>query len=104
MPISTTKAASDNILNEVDDANLKEELRSRQNFFVDCQLERARRQVFNYAIENVNSSIVDEKLENFLNNSKFTPKINLAFAFNLEITEDIGFRKVFAHKSKTRLD
>ena len=46
-----TKVDTDNVLNEVDGAKLKEELRSCQHFFVDSQPERARHKVFNYATQ-----------------------------------------------------
>ena len=51
----TANVRSDNKTNEVDDANLKEELRQCQHFLGDSQLERARYKVFNDAIENVSA-------------------------------------------------
>ena len=50
-PIKSMNIDPDNIINEVDDANLKEELRSCQQSLVESELERARYKVFNYAVE-----------------------------------------------------
>ena len=52
-PIKTAIFEQDDIINEVDDANLKEKLSSYQQFLVDLGLERAGHKVFNYAIENI---------------------------------------------------
>ena len=51
-PINTANIDRDDIINKVDDANLKEEMRSFHHFFVDSELECARHKVFSYAIEN----------------------------------------------------
>ena len=50
--------------------NIKQELRSCQHFFVDSPREWARHKVFKYAIENLNTTIVDEKLDHLFNNLK----------------------------------
>ena len=52
----------------VEDHRLREELRSCQQFLVDSELERARHKVFNYAVETLNETIVNEKLDHFFNN------------------------------------
>ena len=64
-PIKTAMVEPENILYEVDDANLIEELRPFPPFLVDSELERARLKVFNYAVENINETVVDEKLDHF---------------------------------------
>ena len=69
-PIKIANVDPDDIINEVDHLDLKEELRSCQHFLVDSELERARRKVFNYAVENPNETIVNEKLDIFLNKLK----------------------------------
>ena len=82
----------EHIVGDVEDHSLREELRSCQHFLVDSKLERARHKVFNYAVETFNETIVNEKLDNFLNNLKFAEKMNLAFGFFLKNIEVGGFR------------
>ena len=103
-PIKTANVDSDDIINELDDANPKEELRSCQQFLVDSEIERARQKVFNYAIENLIAKIVDEKLDHFFNNLMCAAKGNLAVGFNLKNKEDGGFRYFYAHEINTLLD
>ena len=55
----------DDIITEVDDAILKEELRSCQHLPVVSKNERAGHQVFNHAIENLIGKTVDKKLDHF---------------------------------------
>ena len=94
----------EHIMADVEDESLREELRSRQQFFVDSELERARHKVFNYAVETFNETIVSKKLDRFFNNLKCAAKVNLPFGFILEITEDGGLRYFYAHKNNTLLD
>ena len=56
----------EHIVGDVEDHSLREELRSCQHFLVDSELERARHKVFNYAVEALNETIVNEKLDHFL--------------------------------------
>ena len=49
---------------------LKKELRSCQHFVRDFDFERVKHNVFNCAVENVNESLVNEKLDHFFFNSK----------------------------------
>ena len=83
---------------------VREELRSCQHFLVDSELERARHKVFNYAVETLNETIVNQKLDNFFNNLKCAAKVNLAFGFILRNIEDGRFRYFYAHEIKTLLD
>ena len=85
------------IVGDVEDHRLREELRSCQHFLVDSELERARHQVFNYAVETLNETIVNEKFDHFFNNLKCAAKVNLAFGFVLRNIEDGGFRYFYAH-------
>ena len=73
---------------DVEDHRLREELRSCQNFSVDSELESTRNKVFNYAVETLNETIVNEKLDHFFNNLKCATNVNLAFGFILKIIED----------------
>ena len=91
-------------MRDVEDHRLKEELRSCQHLLVDSELERARHKVFNYAVETLNETIVNEKLDLFFNNLKCAAKVNLAFGFILENMENGGFRYFYAHENNTLLD
>ena len=92
------------IVGDIVDQTLRQELRSCQHFLVDSELERARHKVFNYAVETLNETIVNEKLVLFFNNLKCAAKVNLSFGFNLKKIEDGGFRYFYAHENKTLLD
>ena len=89
---------------DVEDHAWREELRSCQHFLVDSELERARHKVFNYAVETLNETIVNEKIDHFLNNLKCAAKVNLAFGSILKNIEDGGFRYFYAHENNTLLD
>ena len=91
-------------MGDVEDHRLREELRSCQHFFVDSELERARDKIFNYAVETLNETIVNEKVDHFINNLKCAAKLNLAFDFNLKNIEDGGFRYFYAKENNTLLD
>ena len=92
------------IVGDVEDHMLREALRSCQHFLVDSQLESARHMVFNYAVEALNETIVNGKLDHFFNNLKCAAKLNLAFGFILKNIEDGGFRYFYAHENNTLLD
>ena len=94
----------EHIVGDVEDHRLREELRSCQHFLVDSELERARHKVFNYAIENLNAKIADEKLDHFFNNLKCAAKVNLDFGFILKNIENGGFRYLYAHENNTLQD
>ena len=94
----------EHIVGDVEDHSLREELRSSQHFLVDSELERARHKVFSYAVETLNETVVNEKLDHFFNNLKCAAKVNLAFGFILKNIEDGGFRYFYAHKKNTLLD
>ena len=94
----------EHIVGDVEDHSLREELRSCQHFLVDSELERARHKVFNYAVESLNETIVNEKLDHFFNNLKCAAKVNLAFGFILKNLEDGGFRYFYAYENSTLLD
>ena len=79
---------------DAEDQRLSEELPSCQYFLVDSELERARHKVFNYAVETLKETILNEKLDHFFNNLKCAAKVNLAFCFILKNLEDGGFRYI----------
>ena len=82
----------------------REELRSCQHFLMDSELERARHKVFNYAVETLNETIVNEKLDNFFNILECAAKVNLAFGFIWKNIEDGGIRHFYAYENNTLLD
>ena len=94
----------EHIVGDVEDEWLREELRSCQHFLVGSEFERVRHKVFNYTVETLNETIVNEKLDHFFNNLKCTAKVNLAFGFTLKIIEDGGFRYFYAHEINILLD
>ena len=94
----------EHIVGDVEDHRLREVLRSCQHFLVESELERARHKVFNYAVETLNKTIVNEKLDYFFNISKCAAKANLAFGFIVKNIEDGGFRFFYAYENNTLLD
>ena len=94
----------EHIVGDIEDERLREELRSCQHFLVDSEIERARHKVYNYAVETLNETIVNEKLDHFFNNLKCALKVNLAFGFILKNIEDGGFRYFYTHENNTLLD
>ena len=93
----------EHIVGDVEDDRLREELRSCLHFLVDSEFERTRHKVFKYAVETLNETIVNEKLDHFFNNLKCAAKVNLAFGFILKNIEDGGFRYFYAHENNTLL-
>ena len=81
----------EHIVGDVQDHRLREELRSCQHFLVDSELERARHDVVNYAVETLNETIVNEKLD-VSHKLKCAAKVNLAFPFILKTLEAAGFK------------
>ena len=90
-------------MGDVEDLRLREELRSRQYFLEDSEHERARHKVFNYAVETLNETIVNEKFDHFLKIFKCAANVNLALGFILKNIEDGGFRYFHAHEKNTPL-
>ena len=70
----TREVAVELTVGDVEDHRLREDLRSCQHLLVDSVLERARHKVFNYAVETLNKTIVNEKLDHFVNNLKCAAK------------------------------
>ena len=92
------------LVGDVEDDSLREELRSCQHLLLNSELERARHKVFSYAVESLNETIVNEKLDHFFNNFKCVAKVNLSFDFILKNIEDVWFRYFYAHENNTLLD
>ena len=102
----TYKTSDDSspLFDGIDDERLKEELRACQNFLVDSEFERERHNVFNYAVETLNTDIVNDKIDHFFNNLKCAAKGNLAFGFILKNLENGSYRYFYAHENSTLLD
>ena len=100
----TTDVEVEHIVGDIEDHSLTKELRSCQRFLVDSELERAIHKVFKYAVETLNETIVNEKIDHFSNNLKCAAKLNLAFDFILKNIDDGGFRYFYAHEYNTLLD
>ena len=94
----------EHIVGDVEDHSLREELRSCQHFLVDSEIERARHKVFNYAVETLNETIVNKKLDHFFRKLKCAAKVNLTFSFILKNIEDGGFEYFCSHEKNTLLD
>ena len=94
----------EHIVRDVEDHSLREELSSGQHILVDSELESVRHEVFNYAVETLSETIVNEKLDPVINILKCAPKVNLAFGFFLKNIENGGFRYFYAHENNTLLD
>ena len=62
----TTDVDVEHIVGDVEDHSLRKEVRSCQHYLADSKVERARHKVFNYAVETLNETIVNEKLDQFL--------------------------------------
>ena len=60
--------------------------------------------IFNYAVETLNETIVNEKLDHFFNDLKCSAKVMLPFGFILKNIEDGGFIYFYANESNTLLD
>ena len=94
----------EHIVGDVEDHSLRKGLRSCQHFLVESEHERARHKVFNYAVETLNETVVNEKLDHFFDNWKCAAKAYLVFGFILKNKEDGGFRYFYAHENNTLLD
>ena len=102
--LNLKKADSSPLVDDIHDDSLKDELRACGHFLVDSEFERGRHKVFNYAVETLNTEIVNKKLDHFFNNLKCAAKVNLAFGFILKNLEDGRYRYFYAHENNTLLD
>ena len=94
----------EHIVEVVEDHRLREDLRSCQPLLVVSELQRARPKVFNYAVETLNETTVNEILDHFFNSLKCAAKVNLVFGFILINIEDGVFRYFYEHENNTLLD
>ena len=106
-PQRTTNVEPDDIINDYDDTNFEEELRSCEHFLVDSELGSARRNLFNYTIEHLNGKLLFEKHDLLFNYLKCAANMNPAFGFNLktltmEKSRNFTHSKTSAKQSCTR--
>ena len=94
----------EHIVGDVEDHRLREELRSCQRFLKDSERASARHKVFDYAVETLNKTVVNEKIDHFSNNLKCAAKVILAFGFSLKNLEDGGFSYFCLHENNTLFD
>ena len=93
----------EHIVEDIEDHGIREDLRCCQHFLVDSELERARHKVFTYAVETLDETVVNEKLDQFFNKMNFARKANEAFAFILKKIKNGGFRYFYVHENNTLL-
>ena len=91
-------------MGDVDDQSLREELQSYRHFLIDSEKQKRRRSVFNFAVNNVTSQVIEEKLDRALDKLKCVAKLNLPLGFILENIEDGNFRYFYAHENNTLLE
>ena len=104
LPNETANAGPDSIFKKIDNLNIRREVLSFQVFLVDSELGRTRHKVFNSSTENLNATIVDEKLGQFFKILKCGVKLNQTFRFFLKNIENGSSICFYAHESKTLLD
>ena len=72
----------EHIVADVEDDMFREELRSCQHFLAESELERARHEVSNYAVETLNQTIVNENFDHFFKQFEMCSKSESGFWFH----------------------
>ena len=93
-----------NNLPEDDDANLKEEIQACQYFLVDSELEKWKYRVFSFTMSTFENSLINQKLDLVFKRHKSAAKVNFAFGFVVENSEDGSCRCFYAHKNNTVME
>ena len=94
----------EDIVGDADAQSLREELQSCRHFLVDSEIEKGRRNVFSFAVNNLTAQVIEEKLDRVLDKLKCVAKLNLALGFLLKNIEDGKFRYFYAHENNTLLE
>ena len=102
--IEKTNVEPGGIINDLEDTKLKEELRSCQHFLAVSEFGLPRPKVFSYAVEKLNETVVNEKLDQFFNKLKCAPKVIMLFVCFLKNIEDGIFRYFYPNENDTLLD
>ena len=93
-----------NNLLEDNDADLKEELQACQHFPVDCELEKGRHRVFNFAVSTFDNSLINQKLDLVFKGLECAAKVNPAFGFVLKNVENRSCRYFYAHENNMLME
>ena len=101
IPIRTSNLDMDTLLEDIDDAELKEGLNFGNRFLVESELEKGRHSVFNFAMSSFNNWYLNEKLDHVFNQVKCAAKVNLAFGFVLKNIEAGMCRYFYVHENNT---
>ena len=88
----------EDIVEEVDDQNLREELESCKNFLTDTEKENGRHRVFNFDMSSVDIPLVNNKLDYVFKELKGAAKVNLEFGF---VLKNIDLRYFYAHENSS---
>ena len=94
----------EDIVGDVDDQSLREEIPSCRHFLVDSELQKGRRSVFNFAVNNLTAQVIEKKLDRVLDKLKCVAKLDLALGFVLKNIEDGKFRYFYAHENNTLME
>ena len=93
----------EHIVGDVEDHSSRDKLRSCQHFLVDSEIQTSGHKVFNYAVETLNETIVNEKLDQFFNNLKCAAKLNLLFV-SFQKNRSWRVQIFLAHENNTLVD
>ena len=99
LPKSTSNLDLDILLEDINDAELREELNSCNHFLVDSELEKRIYCVFDFATSSFDDSFLKENLDQVFNQLKRAAKVNLAFGFVLKTIENVTCTSFYAHKT-----
>ena len=91
-------------MEDVDDQSLREELRSCRHFLVDSEIQKGRKIVFNFVVNNLTAQVIEEKLDQVLDKLKCEAELNTALGFILKNIKDGEFRYFYAHENNTLLE
>ena len=94
----------EDIVEDVDDQNLREELQLCKHILVDSEIQKGRFSVFNFAVNNLTAQVIEEKMDRVLDKLNCVAKLNLALGFILKKIEDGNFRYFYAHENNTLLE
>ena len=99
--IKTSNAELDLLLEQIDVAELKEQLNCCKQFLVDSELEKSRHSVLNLAVSSFNNSVLNKNSDHMISQLKCAAKVNLAFAFVLQNLEHEMCRYLYTPKNDT---
>ena len=87
-----------------DHKNLEEELQSCRHFLVDSEVQKGRRSMFNFVVNNLTAQVIEQNLDCVLYNLKCASKLNLALGFHLKNIENEKFRYFYADENNILLE